>query len=408
MRRSQYFVPTLKENPAEAQVISHILCLRAGLIRQVTAGIYNWLPLGLKVLRNIENIIREEMNAAGALEVLMPGVQPAELWQETGRYEKYDAELLRFTDRGERPCVLGPTHEEVVTDIFRRNVKSVRELPLNLYQIQWKFRDEMRPRFGLIRGREFCMKDAYSFDVSRDKALEAYQRMYAAYEKIFNRLGLKWRAVVADSGNIGGNYSHEFQVLADTGEDTIIFDPASDYAVNIEKYDPATAPAPRDKLVEVKGIEVGHCFYLGTTYSAKMNATLKQADGTDTPVEMGCYGIGISRLVAAAIEQSHDAAGIIWPAPIAPFAIHLIALKMADEKTVAAAEKLYASWQGQGVEVLLDDRDVSAGEKFAEADLLGAPWQCVVGPKGLEKGIAEWKNRATGEKMELPLGQLPF
>jgi prolyl-tRNA synthetase len=408
MRRSQYFIPTIKENPAEAQVISHILCLRAGLIRQVTAGIYNWLPLGLKVLRKIENIIREEMNAAGALEILMPGVQPAELWQETGRYEKYDAELLRFVDRGDRPCVLGPTHEEVVTDIFRRNVKSTRELPLNLYQIQWKFRDEMRPRFGLMRGREFCMKDAYSFDVSRDKALEAYQRMYAAYEKIFNRLGLKWRAVVADSGNIGGNYSHEFQVLAETGEDTIIFDPASDYAVNVEKYDPATAPAPREKLVEAKGIEVGHCFYLGTTYSAKMNATLKQADGADTPVEMGCYGIGVSRLVAAAIEQCHDAAGIIWPAPIAPFQVHLIALKMADAATVAAAENLYTTWQNKGLDVLLDDRDVSAGEKFAEADLLGAPWQCVVGPKGLEKGVAEWKNRATGEKLELPLSTLPF
>lgn len=408
MKRSQFFIPTLRETPAEAQIISHQLCLRAGLIRQLAAGNYTWLPLGLQVLRNIEAIVREEMNRAGALEVLMPGVQPADLWQESGRWEVYDDILLRFKDRNGRACVLGPTHEEVVTDVFRNNVKSYKELPLNLYQIQWKFRDELRPRFGLMRGREFLMKDAYSFDTSRENALVAYEKMFAAYTAIFNRLGLQWRAVAADSGEIGGDHSHEFQVLADAGEDTLLFDPDSTYAVNIEKYDPATAPKPRAQLVEKKGIEVGHCFYLGNKYSTKLGATVKRDDGSLIAAEMGCYGIGVSRLVAAAIEQSHDANGIIWPEPIAPYKVGLINLKVTDATTTQAAEALYTSLQAKGITVLYDDRDASAGEKFADMDLIGLPWQAVVGPKGAAAGVVEWKHRATGQKSELPTGQLPW
>lgn len=408
MRRSQYFIPTLRETPAEAQIISHQLCLRAGLIRQLAAGNYTWLPLGLRVLKNIENVVRDEMNKAGALEILMPGVQPADLWKESGRWEIYDDILLRFKDRNGRDCVLGPTHEEVVTDVFRTNVKSYKELPLTLYQIQWKFRDELRPRFGLMRGREFLMKDAYSFDTTKDAALAAYKVMYDAYTAIFDRLGLQWRAVAADSGEIGGDYSHEFQVLADAGEDTLLFDPESAYAVNIEKYDPATAPKPRAQLMEKKGIEVGHCFYLGPKYSTKLGATVRREDGSDTPAEMGCYGIGVSRLVAAAIEQCNDAAGIVWPEAIAPFKVGLINLKPADAKTTEKAEALYAVLQGQGVDVLYDDREASAGEKFAEMDLIGLPWQAVLGPKGVEKGVVEWKNRKSGERSELPFGKLPF
>ncbi|NBX86728.1 MAG: proline--tRNA ligase [Proteobacteria bacterium] len=408
MRRSEYFIPMLREVPSEAQVVSHQLMLRGGMIRQLTSGIYNWLPLGLRVLRKVENIIREEMDAAGAHEILMPGVQPAELWRETGRDEKYGAELLRFKDRNQRDCVLAPTHEEVVTDIFRKNVRSYKELPLNLYQIQWKFRDEIRPRFGLMRGREFSMKDAYSFDVSREASLAAYDKMFKAYCRIFDRLGLQWRAVVADSGAIGGNYSHEFQVLADTGEDTLLFDPEGDYAVNIEKFDAATAPKPREKLVEKKGIEVGHCFHLGTLYSEKLGANVVLEDGKSVPAVMGCYGIGVSRVVAAAIEQCHDAAGMMWPAEIAPFDVGLMTLRKGDAACEALAAQLYADLQKMGKTVLFNDRDASAGEKFAEMDLLGLPWQAIVGPKNAKEGIVEWKNRQTGEKLMLPAGKVPF
>lgn len=408
MRRSHYFIPLLKETPAEAQVVSHQLCLRAGLIRQVAAGNYDWLPLGLKVLRKVETIVREEMDKAGALEILMPGVLPADLWKETGRYEKYGPELLRFKDRNDRECVLGPTHEEAVTQIFRDNVKSYRELPLNLYQMQWKFRDEIRPRFGLMRGREFLMKDAYSFDTDREKSLEAYQRMYDAYTRVFDRLGLQWRAVVADTGAIGGNYSHEFQVLADTGEDTLLFDPDSDYAVNIEKYDAETAPKPREQLVEKKGIEVGHCFHLGDLYSEKMNALVTLEDGKSIPVVMGCYGIGVSRLVAAAIEQSHDDKGIIWPEPMAPFKVGIANIRPSDATCTDMATKLYLHLQAQGVEVLYDDRDVSAGQKFAEMDLIGLPWHAIIGPKSAAEGKIEWKNRKTGQTQLLEANQLPW
>jgi len=408
MRRSQYFIPTLKETPVEAQVVSHQLCLRAGMIRQVAAGNYDWLPLGLRVLRKVETIIREEMDRAGALEILMPGVLPADLWKETGRYQKYGPELLRFKDRNDRECVLGPTHEEAVTQIFRDNVKSYRDLPLNLYQVQWKFRDEIRPRFGLMRGREFLMKDAYSFDVNKEKSLEAYQRMYDAYCRTFDRFGLQWRAVVADTGAIGGNYSHEFQVLADTGEDVLLFDPDSDYAVNIEKYDAATAPRPREELVEKKGIEVGHCFHLGDIYSKPMNALVTLEDGGSVPVVMGCYGIGVSRIVAAAIEQCHDARGIVWPEEIAPFKVGVVNIRHGDEVCAELANKVYLELEGQGMEVLYDDRDVSGGQKFAEMDLIGLPWQAVIGPKNAAEGKVEWKNRKSGEVTLLPVGQLPW
>lgn len=407
MRLSQYFLPTLKENPSEAQVPSHRLLLRAGMIRQVTSGMYNWLPLGLRVLKKVEAIVREEMNNAGAQEILMPMVQPAELWQETNRWDKMDAELCRIKDRHGRNFCLGPTHEEIVTDLYRNNIQSYKQLPVMLYQIQTKFRDEIRPRFGLMRGREFMMKDCYSFDINKDTALKSYEKMRLAYHEIFKRLGLEYRQVLADTGAIGGNYSHEFHVLAETGEDDLLFDPQGEYAVNVEKYDENEAPCPREELEQKRGIEVGHIFLLEDTYSKPMNATVAQSDGTSSPVTMGCYGIGVSRVVASAIEQHHDENGIVWPEALAPFMVGIINMRTKDEVTVAAAEKLYDDLNAQGIEVLLDDRDASAGQKFADMDLIGLPWQCVIGPKGLDKGIMEWKNRQTGEKLELSIGELP-
>lgn len=407
MRLSQYFIPTLKETPSEAKIASHRLMLRAGMIRMASAGVYNWLPLGLKVLRKVENIIREEMNAAGANEILMPVLNSADLWKETGRWDKYEEGLMfRLQDRHKRDFCLGPTHEEAVTDIFRQNVQSYKQLPITLYQIQTKFRDEFRPRFGLMRGREFLMKDAYSFDVDREKALESYEKMRQCYHKIFKKLGLDYRQVLADTGDIGGEYSHEFQVLAGAGEDDLLFDPEGDYAVNVEKYDPATAPRPKEELQQKKGIEVGHIFLLEDTYTKPMKVNA-EINGENKPVQMGCYGIGVSRIVAAAIEQNHDENGIVWPAPMAPYQVGVICLKMADAETKAAAEKIYATLQQKNIEVLYDDRDMPAGAKFADMDLIGLPWQCVLGPKGVQKNVAEWKNRKTGETQELPLGELP-
>jgi prolyl-tRNA synthetase len=407
MRMSHLFAPTLKENPAEAQVVSHRLMLRAGMIRQVTSGIYNYLPLGLRVMRKVEEIVRQEMNAAGAQEILMPMVQPLELWDETGRAKKYGPELLRIKDRHDRGFCLGPTHEEVVTDLYRMNVQSYKQLPLMVYQIQTKFRDEVRPRFGLMRGREFLMKDCYSFDVDEKSAMESYEKMRAAYIKIFDRLGLDWRMVTADSGAIGGNYSHEFHVLADTGEDTLIFDTEGDYAVNVEKHDAATCAVPAKRLKEAKGIEVGHIFLLKDVYSAPMKAMVTDAEGKQKPVVMGCYGIGVSRIVAAAIEQNYDDTGIIWTPAMAPYAVHIINMRADDADCKKASEDLYAKLTAQGVEVLYDDRDAPGGQKFADADLIGCPWQCVFGPRGLKEGKAEWKNRRTGEKILLPLGEVP-
>ena len=432
MRRSRYFLPTLKENPAEAQVVSHRLMLRAGMIRQSSAGIYSWLPLGHRVLRKIEQVVREEMDAAGCQEILMPAVQPAELWQESGRYEDYGREMLRFADRHDRPMLYGPTHEEVVTDIFRQTVRSYRDLPRNLYQIQWKFRDELRPRFGIMRGREFYMKDNYSFDLDRAGAVRSYNRMFVAYLRTFARLGLTPIPMRAESGAIGGELSHEFIVLADTGESAVYCDrawldadplateidygadlqPIVDewtrlYAATDDKHDAASCPVPSARLHEGRGIEVGHIFYFGAKYSKAMGATVTDPDGVEAPVEMGSYGIGVSRLVGAIIEACHDDAGIVWPEIVSPFAVGLINLRVGDAACDGACEALYARLAEAGVEVLYDDRDERAGVKFAEMELIGLPWQVAVGPRGVASGTAELKARGGGAAESLPLEAVP-
>jgi prolyl-tRNA synthetase len=427
MRLSAYFLPLLRENPSEAQIVSHRLMLRAGMIRQLSAGIYSWLPLGLRVLKKVEQIVREEQDASGALEVLMPTIQPAELWQESGRYEDYGKEMLRIADRHERAMLYGPTNEEVITDIFRHSVKSYRDLPKNLYHIQWKFRDEVRPRFGVMRGREFLMKDNYSFDLDAGGAKHSYNKMFFAYLRTFARMGLKAIPMRADTGPIGGDLSHEFIILADTGESQVFCDRAwfesdvldmnvdygsdlepqfqqwtSLYAATDEKHDRASCPVPEDRLVTARGIEVGHIFYFGTKYSKPMNAVVVGPDGEPIAVEMGSYGIGVSRLVGAIIEASHDDAGIIWPESVAPFRIGLINLRAADAKCAAAADDLYAKLGAAGIDVLYDDRDESPGAKFAAMDLVGLPYQLVIGPRGLEKGVVELKERRTGTRQELP------
>jgi prolyl-tRNA synthetase len=427
MRLSAYFLPLLRENPSEAQIVSHRLMLRAGMIRQLSAGIYSWLPLGLRVLKKVEQIVREEQDASGALEVLMPTIQPAELWQESGRYEDYGKEMLRISDRHERAMLYGPTNEEVITDIFRHSVKSYRDLPKNLYHIQWKFRDEVRPRFGVMRGREFLMKDNYSFDLDAGGAKHSYNKMFFAYLRTFARMGLKAIPMRADTGPIGGDLSHEFIILADTGESQVFCDRAwlesdvldmnvdygsdlepqfqqwtSLYAATDEKHDRASCPVPEDRLVTARGIEVGHIFYFGTKYSKPMNAVVVGPDGEPIAVEMGSYGIGVSRLVGAIIEASHDDAGIIWPESVAPFRIGLINLRAADAKCAAAADDLYAKLGAAGIDVLYDDRDESPGAKFAAMDLVGLPYQLVIGPRGLEKGVVELKERRTGTRQELP------
>jgi prolyl-tRNA synthetase len=426
MRRSAYFLPTLKENPSEAQIVSHRLMLRAGMIRQSSAGIYSWLPLGFKVLKKIEQIVREEQNRAGAQEMLMPTIQPAELWKESGRYEDYGKEMLRIRDRHDRDMLYGPTNEEQITAIFRECVKSYRELPQILYHIQWKFRDEVRPRFGVMRGREFLMKDAYSFDLDAVAARRSYQKMFVSYMRTFARMGLKAIPMRADTGPIGGDLSHEFQILADTGESAVFVDKAllatdwagrevdyssdltplvdeltSHYAATDEKHDPAMEKTLGDRLLSARGIEVGHIFYFGAKYSKPMGALVPGADGNPVAVEMGSYGIGVSRLVGAIIEASHDDAGIIWPEPVAPFRVGLINLKPGDAKCDEACLKLYGALGG---DVLYDDRDERAGVKFAEMDLIGLPWQVVVGPKGIAGGTVEVKRRgAAGGREEMPL-----
>lgn len=556
MRYSQIFLPTLKETPAEAEVISHRLMLRAGFMRKLTSGVYSYLPYGLAAIRRVEQIVREEMNRAGAQELLMPMVQPADLWKETGRYEKYGPELLRFRDRHDRESCLGPTHEEVITDIIRRELHSYRDLPVNLYQIQIKFRDEIRPRFGLMRGREFVMKDAYSFDVSDEQAETSYMKMYEAYRRIFSRCGLTFRAVQADSGAIGGNFSHEFMVLAKTGEDTIVVCTACEYAANMEKAEvKTTGPGGTEEMAVLKkvetpgkrkvdavceflgieaarlvktmvymadgnpvavlvrgdreveevklknllkvadvdladdkqafdatgvptgylgpvgsairlvadqevmlmrnfvtganeknhhllnvnpvrdfqaeavadlrkittddpcpvcggrlelteGIEVGHIFKLGTSYSEKMQAVFQDKDGLEKPFVMGCYGIGVSRVVAAAIEQNHDENGIIFPVPLAPYKAVILNLDPKDEKITEAAESIYAELSLAGMDVLLDDRDERPGAKFKDADLLGMPFRITVGKKFAQGGIVELRDRKTGESTEMPLDRL--
>lgn len=421
MRISRYFLPLIKEVPSEAKVASHRLMLRAGMVRQTGAGLYNWLPLGINVLRKIENIVREEMNKAGAVEILMPTIQPAELWQESGRYDDYGKEMLRVTDRHDRNMLFGPTAEEVVTDIFRNNVKSYKDLPLNLYNIQWKFRDEIRPRFGVMRGREFLMKDSYSFDLDKESARETYNIMYEAYLKTFKRLGLTAIPVRADNGAIGGDMSHEFQVLAETGESEVFYDAEFEklieedqvdiaklhslYAAADEMHNVNNCPVPSDRLKNKRGVEVGHIFNFGTKYTASMNASVLDAEGKKTFPNMGSYGIGVSRLVAAIIESSHDDNGIIWPESVAPFKSGLINLRGKDEACSKYCDEVYAHLQKAGVDVLYDDTKDSAGKKFASMDLIGLPWQLAIGPRSIESGKIEIKNRKTGEKQDLSLAE---
>jgi prolyl-tRNA synthetase len=424
MRLSRYFLPILRETPKEAEIVSHRLMLRAGLVRQQAAGIYSWLPLGRTVLAKIEQVVREEQNRAGAIEILMPTIQSADLWRESGRYDDYGKEMLRIEDRHERQLLYGPTAEEVVTDIFRSYVRSYRDLPLNLYNIQWKFRDEVRPRFGVMRGREFLMKDAYSFDLDAEGARAAYNRMFVAYLRTFARLGLKAIPMRAESGPIGGEMSHEFVILADTGESAVycsraLLDmpiPSEDtdfradlspvvkawttpYAATDEKHDDvAFAALKQEDRLTARGIEVGHIFYFGTKYSAAMGARVSGPDGAERDVHMGSYGVGVSRLVGAIIEASHDDSGIIWPDPVAPFHVGLVNLKSGDQVTDIACEGLYERLTKAGISVLYDDSDGRAGAKFATMDLIGLPWQLIVGPKGLERGEVELKRRADGSR----------
>jgi len=429
MRLSTFFLPTLKETPAEAQIVSHRLMLRAGMIRQSSAGIYSWLPLGFRVLKKVEQIVREEQDAHGGQEVLMPTIQPAGLWRESGRYDDYGKEMLRIQDRHEREMLYGPTNEEQITDIFRHSQRGYRQLPQVLYHIQWKFRDEVRPRFGVMRGREFLMKDGYSFDLDKAGARRSYNRHFVSYLRTFARMGLRAIPMQADTGPIGGDLSHEFIILAETGESLVYCDRAlverdvlaeaidyggdlqplvdswtEPYAATDEMHDPDRfAALPEASRIQARGIEVGHIFYFGTKYSAAMGAVVTGPDGREVPVEMGSYGIGVSRLVGAIIEASHDEAGIVWPDAVAPFDVGLINLKVEDAACTAAAEALYRQLRAAGLDPLYDDRPERAGAKFATMDLIGLPWSITLGPRGVQAGTVELKRRATGAKEELPI-----
>jgi len=430
MRLSRYLLPVLKETPSEAQIVSHRLMLRAGMMRQEAAGIYAWLPLGFAVLKKVEQIVREEMVRAGAVEVLMPTLQLADLWRESGRYDDYGQEMLRIKDRHERELLYGPTNEEMITEIFRAYVKSYKEVPKNLFHIQWKFRDEQRPRFGVMRGREFLMKDAYSFDLDEAAARHSYNQMFVAYLRTFARMGLRGIPMRAETGPIGGDLSHEFIVLAETGESAVFCNkdvldlpiPGEDvdyqgdltpiierwtsvYAAtedvhDAERYERET---PQEKRLHTRGIEVGQVFYFGDKYSKPMNAVVAGPDGAQVPVQMGSYGVGVSRLVGAIIEASHDDNGIIWPEAVAPFGVGIISLRAGDEAVSAACEKAYAALTRAGKEPFYDDTDERPGGKFASMDLIGLPWQLIIGPKGLAEGKVELKNRKSGERQSLPL-----
>ena len=430
MRLSRFFLPVLKETPADAQIASHRLMLRAGMIRQESAGIYAWLPLGFRILKKIEQIVREEQNRAGAVEMLMPTIQPADLWRESGRYDAYGKEMLRISDRADRDMLYGPTNEEMITEIFRAGVRSYKDLPKMLYHIQWKFRDEIRPRFGVMRGREFLMKDTYSFDIDEAAARKSYNKMFAAYLRTFSRMGLKGIPMRADTGPIGGDLSHEFIILAETGESAVFCDkrlvempaPGKDvdfegdlqpivdqftslYAATDEMHDAAAfdADVPAEHRVEARGIEVGHIFFFGQKYSAPMKAVVAGPDGKEVPVQMGSYGVGVSRLLGAIIEAHHDDDGCKWPTSVAPYHVGLVNLKPGDEATDAACATLYAALEAAGVEVLYDDTAARPGEKFARMDLIGLPYQIVIGPRGLDKGEAEVKRRADGERANIPV-----
>ncbi len=399
---SHLLLPTLREVPSEAEVVSHRLMLRSGMIRKVAAGIYNYLPLGLRVIRKVETIIREEMNAAGAQELLLPIVMPKELWVESKRWDVYGKELLRVRDRHEREFCFGPTHEEVITDLVRNEVRSYRQLPLSLYQIQTKFRDEVRPRFGLMRGREFLMKDCYSFDRDEKTAIETYWRMFEAYRKIFARCGLQFCPVEAGTGEIGGTLSHEFHVLASSGESEVFVADGGEFGYTDEKMpEDRKDPKTGGELKSYRGIEVGQVFYLGTKYSEAFHAAYLDETGKENLIVMGCYGIGVGRTAAAAIEQNHDDKGIIWPVAIAPFPVTVIPLGGADTDMFRAAREITESLEKQGVEVLMDDRPDTAGVKLNDADLLGIPLRLVIGKKSLEKGEVEFKLRKTGEVVSL-------
>ncbi|GGL67735.1 proline--tRNA ligase [Wenxinia marina] len=434
MRLSRYFLPVLRETPAEAQIASHRLMLRAGMIKQQQAGIYSWLPLGFRVLKNIERIVHEEQQRAGHIPLLMPTLQPAELWRESGRYDAYGPEMLRIRDRQDRDMLFGPTNEEMITDIFRSHVSSYKDLPLTLYHIQWKFRDEMRPRFGVMRGREFLMKDGYNFDVTKEDALHAYNRHMVSYLRTYERMGLTAIPMRADSGPIGGDDTHEFLVLAETGESEVFYDDRVTnrelgkrdidyddraqvaavceeftqlYARTDETHDSGIweAEVPEEHRKVGRGIEVGQIFYFGTKYSEPMGATVQTADGATVPVHMGSHGIGVSRLVGAIIEASHDDRGIIWPEGVTPFHCGIVNLRQGDAETDAACEALYRDLQGKGLDPLYDDRDARAGEKFATMDLIGLPWRITVGPRGLKEGKVELTSRRTGDSEELTPAQ---
>ena len=427
MKLSKFYLPLLKENPADAQIVSHQLMLRAGMVRQGAAGIYSWLPLGFRVLKKIEQIVREEQDRAGAAEMLMPTIQSADLWRESGRYEAYGKEMLRITDRHGRDMLYGPTNEEMITEIFRAGARSYKDLPKMMYHIQWKFRDEIRPRFGVMRGREFLMKDNYSFDLSPEEARRSYYKMFVAYLRTFARLGLKSVPMKADTGPIGGDLSHEFIVLAETGESevychkdlvdmdvpgadidfesdlsTIIDERTSLYAATDEMHEQEEfEKVPAEKQLSARGIEVGHIFYFGTKYSEAMNLKVQGPDSKDIPVEMGSYGIGVSRLVGALIEAYHDENGCKWPVAVAPFHVGLINLKVGDAEADQACADLYEALSENGIEVLYDDTPARGGEKFARMDLIGLPYQVTVGPRGLKEGVVEVKDRQTGEKISL-------
>jgi len=420
MLLSKYFLPTLKENPLDAHVVSHQLMIRAGMIRQTASGIYSWLPLGLKVLRKVENIIKQQMNLAGACEILMPTIQPAELWLESGRYNDYGKEMLRITDRHNRDLLYGPTHEEVVTDLFRKNVFSYKDLPKNLYQIHWKFRDEVRPRFGLMRGREFLMKDSYAFDINFEESKATYNLMYSTYFKIFQAMGLKPIALKAETGAIGGDLSHEFHILAETGESAIFYDKKFDeisrqkniniadmqqiYAMADDLHNPEKCLIKPENLISKRGIEVGHIFNFGTKYSKAMQATVLSVNGEKVYPYMGSYGIGVSRVVAACIEANHDSRGIIWPKEISPFDVVLVNLKPNNQQVNDFCLQIYHKLQEQNIEVLFDDTKNSLGQKLAIADLIGVPTQILVSDKSFDE--VEVKNRLTNEKQNISIKNL--
>ena len=433
MRFSRYFLPILKENPSEAQIASHRLMLRSGMIKQSAAGIYSWLPLGLKVLKNVENIVHEEQEKAGHLAMLMPTIQAADLWRESGRYDDYGEEMLRFKDRHDRDMLFTPTAEELITDIFRSHVKSYKDLPITMYQIQWKFRDERRPRFGVMRGREFYMKDGYNFDLTKKDALHSYNRHLVSYLRTYERMGLQAIPMRADSGPIGGEDTHEFLVLADTGESEVFYDKAvteltfgdrdidfdnfeqcqsimeeftDKYARTDETHDEVTfGQIPEERRQIARGIEVGQIFYFGTKYSEALGALVQDADGQINPVHMGSHGIGVSRLVGAIIEANHDAKGIIWPEAVTPFHCGIINLKQGDEEADKACESIYLKLNNAGLDPLYDDREERAGGKFATMDLIGLPWRVTVGPRGLKNGVVELTNRRTGESENVSIDE---